>query len=99
MRDEIIDKNPISRVKTPKLDKIDVKSFSLQEMKAFTALGFFTAMRSEEIIGLKWEDVDFKRKEIHIKRAIKMGTVSIPKTKNSIRVIDILDNMLPYLQK
>ena len=110
MRDEIIDKNPISRVKTPKLDKIDVKSFSLQEMKqiiatatgemkAFTALGFFTGMRSGEMIGLKWSDIDFTKKEIHIKRAIKMGTVSTPKTKNSIRTIDILDNLLPYLQE
>ena len=110
MRDEIIDKNPISRVKTPKLDKIDVKSFSLAEMKhiiatatgemkAFTALGFFTGLRSGEIIGLRWEDVDFIKKEIHIKRAIKMGTVSTPKTKNSIRTIDILDNLLPYLQE
>ena len=68
MRDEIIDKNPISRVKTPKLNKIDVKSFSMQEMKkiisvatgelkAFTALGFFSGLRSGEMIGLKWEDV------------------------------------------
>ncbi len=32
MRDEIIDKNPISRIKSPKLDKIDVKLFSIEEM-------------------------------------------------------------------
>jgi integrase len=110
MRDEILDKNPISKVKTPKLDKIEVKSFSLEEvkkiissaedeMKAFTALGFFTGMRSGEIIGLRWEDVDFTKKEIHIKRAIKMGVVSTPKTKNSIRRIDILENLLPYLKE
>jgi len=110
LRDEIIIKNPISMVKTPKLDKIEVKSFSLEEMKtiiataqdemkAFTALGFFTGMRSGEIIGLKWEDVDFKNKEIHIKRAIKMGVVSTPKTKSSIRTIDILDNLIPYLRE
>lgn len=110
MRDEIIDKNPIALVKTPKLDKVAVQSFSLKEvqtiittasdeMKSFTALGFLTGMRSGELIGLKWEDVDFKKKEIHIKRAIKMGEVSTPKTKNSIRTIDILDNLLPYLQE
>ena len=110
MRDEIIDKNPISRIKTPKLDKIEVKSFSLEEMKtiiasakgemkAFTALGFFSGLRSGEMIGLRWEDVDFSNKEIHIKRAIKMGEITLPKTKNSIRTIDILDNLLPYLQE
>ena len=110
LRDEIIIKNPISMVKTPKLDKIEVKSFSLEEMKkiiataqdemkAFTALGFFTGMRSGEIIGLKWEDVDFTKKEIHIKRAIKMGVVSTPKTKSSIRTIDMLDHLIPYLKE
>ena len=110
MRDEIIDKNPISRVKTPKLNKIDVKSFSMEELKkiivtaegelkAFTALGFFTGLRSGEMIGLRWEDVDFSKKEIHIKRAIKMGEITVPKTKNSVRTIDILDNLLPYLQE
>lgn len=110
LRDEIIDKNPISLIKTPKLDKIDVKAFSLEEMKkiiatatgemkAFTALGFFTGMRSGEIIGLRWEDVDFKNREIHIKQAIKMGVISTPKTKSSIRTIDMLDNLVPYLQE
>jgi integrase len=110
LRDEIIDKNPISRVKTPKLDKVDVKSFTMDElkkiintatgeMKAFVALGFFTGLRSGEIIGLRWEDVNFKKREINIVRAIKMGTISTPKTKNSIRTIDILDNLLPYLEE
>lgn len=93
IRDEIIDKNPISKVKVPKLDKIEVKCFSLDEvkrivstargeMRAFSAVGFFTGMRSGEIIGLKWSDIDFEKREIHIQRAIRMGTVSTPKTKN-----------------
>ena len=110
IRDEIIDKNPISKVKVPKLDKVEVKSFSLDEvkkiiatakddMKAFSALGFFSGMRSGEIIGLMWSDVDFEKREIHIQRAIRMGTISTPKTKNSIRTIDILDNLLPYLKE
>ncbi|MBA3025249.1 MAG: site-specific integrase [Sulfurimonas sp.] len=110
IRDEIIDKNPISKVKVPKLDKVEVKSFALDEvkliietakddMKAFTALGFFSGMRSGELIGLRWSDIDFEKKEIFIQRAIRMGTISTPKTKNSIRVIDILDNLLPYLKE
>ena len=68
-------------------------------MKAFSALGFFSGMRSGEIIGLMWSDIDFEKREIHIQRAIRMGTISTPKTKNSIRTIDILDNLLPYLKE
>ncbi len=110
INDEIIEKNPISRVKVPKIYKVEPKSFTLEEMKKildtakgdiknFCALGFFTGMRSGEMIGLKWDDIDFDRKEIHIKRAIKMGVISTPKTQGSIRTIDILDNLLPYLKE
>ena len=110
MRDEIIDKNPISRVKIPKIEKVDVTAFTLEELtklirlatddlQAFVALGFFTGMRSGEMIGLRWEDIDFKRREISIKRTIKMGNISTPKTQSSIRTIDILDQLMPYLKK
>ncbi|MFC2073935.1 tyrosine-type recombinase/integrase [Campylobacterota bacterium] len=110
MRDEIIDKNPISRVKIPKIEKVDVTAFTLEEitklirlatddLQAFVALGFFTGMRSGEMIGLRWDDIDFKRKEISIKRTIKMGNISTPKTQSSIRTIDILDQLMPYLKK
>ncbi|MFP4333637.1 MAG: tyrosine-type recombinase/integrase [Campylobacterales bacterium] len=109
LRDELISRNPLSLVRTPKLDKVEPKSFSMDEMriilenaegdlKNFCALGFFTGMRSGEMIGLRWEDVDFNRREISIKRAIRMGEISTPKTQSSIRTIDIIDNLVPYLQ-
>lgn len=110
IRDELIDKNPVAKVRLPKIEKVEVKAFTLGEMtkliqtaegdlKAFVALGFFTGMRSGEMIGLKWEDIDFDRREISIKRAIKMGVISTPKTQSSIRTIDILDELMPYLQE
>ena len=97
-------------MEVPKLEKVEVKSFSLKEvkhiidtakgeMKAFTALGFFSGMRSGELIGLKWSDVNFEKQEIQVQRAIRMGTISTPKTKSSIRTVDILDNLLPYLKE
>ena len=109
-RDAIIDKNPMAMVQIPKIEKVEVKPFTLDEMKqiiasasdgiqSFVALGFFTGMRSGEMIGLRWEDVDFNRREISIKRTIKMGKVSTPKTKSSIRTIDIIEPLMPYLQE
>ncbi len=56
-------------------------------------------MRSGEMIGLKWEDIDFQRKEIYIQRDIKMGVTSKPKTEGSTRRIDILEPLMPYLQE
>jgi len=110
MRDEIISKNPIALIKRPRADKVKINPFSLEDiklilanakddLKPFCALGFFTGMRSGEMIGLKWEDIDFQKKEIYIQRAIKMGVTSKPKTEGSIRRIDILDPLFPYLKE
>jgi integrase len=110
MRDEIIIKNPISLIKRPKGDKVKINPFSLEDiklilthaegdLKPFCALGFFTGMRSGEMIGLRWEDVDFEKKEIYIQRAIKMGVTSKPKTESSTRRIDILEPLMPYLKE
>lgn len=109
MRDELIMRNPLPLVKLPRADKVEIHPFSTSEIftildtakeqyKNFYALGFFTGMRSGEMIGLRWEDIDFFRKEISVKRAIKMGVVSTPKTVNSVREIDIIDTLLPYLK-
>lgn len=109
LKDEIIDKTPLSLVSVPKLAKVDITPFSMSEIftildkaegqfKAFYALGFFSGMRSGEMIGLKWDSLDFNRNEINISRAIKMGVISSPKTEGSVRTIDIIDTLLPYLK-
>ena len=110
IKDEIIDKNPLSVVKTPIIETVDINPFTLDEMKLiidnaegqfknFYATAFFTGLRSGELIGLRWGDVDFINNEIQISRRIKNGEVALPKTKSSIRTIDILDTLLPYLQE
>ena len=110
IRDEIIEKSPLSVVKTPKLSPTDITPFTLDEIelilfnadgqfKNFYATAFFTGMRSGELIGLKWSDIDFNNNEISICRRIKMGDIDVPKTESSIRTIEILDSLLPYLKE
>jgi integrase len=48
-----------------------------------------TGARQGEILGLKWSDVDFSKKQISIKRTFNMGSFFTPKTKGSIRSIDL----------
>ncbi|MDQ1337779.1 MAG: hypothetical protein QG617_746 [Campylobacterota bacterium] len=109
MRDELIVRNPLPLVKLPRANKVEIEPFSISEIftildnadgqyRNFYALGFFSGLRSGEMIGLKWEDIDFFRREISIKRAIKMGVVSTPKTLKSVRDIDMIDTLFPYLQ-
>ena len=40
----------------------------------------------------------FFRNETYVRRAIKMGVISTPKTASSTRYIDIIDPLLPYLK-
>lgn len=109
IRDERITSNPISKVRVPRIEKVEIHPFSLEEintilshapgdLRNFCALGFFTGMRSGEMIGLRWEDIDFLRKEITVKRTLKMGEISTPKTVNSYRSIDIIESLMPYLE-
>ncbi len=109
MKDEIVKYSPLNVVRVPKAPKVEIHPFSLEEIKLilnncegqvknFIALAFFTGMRSGEMVGLKWSDVNFDRLEISIKRTIKMGEISRPKTENSIRVIDIINYLLPFLE-
>jgi len=67
------------------------------KMRAFFAIGFFTGMRTGEIVALKWEHIDFDRKIIKVRRARRAGIESEPKTSNSIRDVLILDQLIPYL--
>jgi len=109
MADELIGKNPLSLVPTVKTEKVEISPFSLSEISTilehaqgqnrnFFALAFLSGMRSGEMIGLKWSDIDFSKLEISIKRSRKMGVDGKTKTQSSKRTIDILDTLLPYLE-
>ncbi len=108
-KDELIEKNPLKLVAVPTGDDVIVKQpFTFEEIylildnapkniKAFFAIGFFTGMRTGEIIGLKWSDINFEKKIIEVRRSIRQGRETTPKTKSSIRDIDLLDVLEPYL--
>lgn len=109
LRDEIISKNPFSIVKTFRNNpKREIQPFSKEEIfqiidntpfriKAFFAIGFFTGMRTGELLGLKWSDIDLENKTINIKRTRHKGIENSPKTKSSKREIEILDVLYPYI--
>lgn len=105
----MIDKSPLTLVRTIKADKVDIKPFSIDEISTilnssvgqsrnFFALGFFSGMRSGEMIGLKWEDIDFFKYEIKPQKIRRMGKGGKLKTESSYREIEILDSLLPYLK-
>jgi integrase len=52
-----------------------------------------TGLRSGEIAGLRWDDLDFNGKFIVVRRSVKMGRISPTKT-NKIRRVDISDDLM-----
>ncbi len=110
VEDELTPSNPIVRSKSLPSHQIkDIEPFNLSEInkilhncdgqdKNIICTLFFTGMRTGECIGLKWSDIDFKQRTISISRTIGKGTVGTPKTRSSMRTIDILDTLLPHLK-
>ncbi len=111
INDELITKNPVSFVQSPIVEETRKKKpFTSQEvlrildniddrMKCYFAIGFFTGARTGEIIALKWKDISLNERIIKIRRSIHQGLESLPKTKNSIRDVDIIDVLYPYVVK
>jgi len=100
--DEIIERNPFDRVKSPKILKPEIYPFSLEEVelllntasgwfKNYLTTAFFTGMRIGELLALKWEDVNWHERDIRIARAVSRGMISTPKTENSVREVDMLE--------
>lgn len=62
----------------------------------------FTGMRTGEVMGLRWPDIDFKRNTIKIERERIMAQgkiiVDTPKTQESIRTISIPDFLASELK-
>src|SRR5258705_3905747 len=93
---ELISSNPVKRGTAPKLEKTEKPILTETQLNALFGLvhihykAFFmtlamTGIRTGEALGLKWADVDFAEREIHVRRAIYRGKETTPKTVSSKR--------------
>lgn len=92
--------SPYKNIKNLKESRIEVTPFSLEEVqqilttvrddfKPYYTIRFFTGMRTSEIDGLQWKNVDFQRREIHIREALVNGVLGGTKTYGSDRTIQM----------
>jgi len=96
-----IDKNPMALVANPKVAKPDIHPLSMEEVNRFLEVvspryrnffivAFFTGMRFGEMAALKWRNVDFRMGIIKVRETRVEGEEGPPKTKRSVRDIDML---------
>src|SRR5690554_241845 len=94
--------SPYEGIKSLKVPRTDVEPFSIDEVrlilqsvredfKNYYTVRFFTGMRTAEIDGLQWDAVDFKRRQVIVKRALVRGFIQDTKNDTSYRAIDMND--------
>ena len=96
---------PYKNIKNLKQARPDVNPFTLSEVwlilkhvradyRPYYTIRFFTGMRTSEIDGLKWDCINFDRREISIRGALVNGEMGPTKTLGSQR--DIAMSQLVY---
>lgn len=112
-----LDRNPVELVETPKLDKTPKEGYTMEELKRLMdvipdtdpwkisiPILLLTGMRRSELLGLTWEDVNFKEKYIFIRKTNvatsgeKTQIKETTKTTAGRRVIPISDYLAELLK-
>lgn len=62
-------------------------------------IAIMTGMREGEILGLKWDDIDWIVGQIHVRRTFNHGRFYEPKSKTSRRKIDLAPQLISQLKK
>ncbi len=96
--DEIIDKNPLSRVKNLPNKTREPEPFTQEEItkilneltgqeKNLIQFAFYSGLRTSELIALRWQDVELEQNRIFVKRAHVRGQLKDTKTKSEKREV------------
>lgn len=111
MKTELIDKNPADLIEKPRKDKFVGSIYDAAELDVLfgivkgsrlelaVILGAFYGLRRSEVVGLKWDAIDFNRKTIAIKHTVTEVTIDgktiivvkdRTKTKSSYRFLPLV---------
>jgi integrase len=103
--DEIIDGNPIDRIKRFKHIKKEPEPFNANEREKILAqmsgqvrnlyeFAFWTGLRTSELLALRKCDIDLKRKVIFVRKALVHGREKGTKTKSGERTHELHEKAL-----
>ncbi|WP_027583696.1 site-specific integrase [Bradyrhizobium sp. Ai1a-2] len=70
------------------------------QFQALFLVGIFVGLRASELRGLRWEDVDLKKRELHVvQRANIHGDIGSPKSEAGHRTVPITPKLAAVLTK
>jgi len=101
--------SPWRNIKPLKVPKTNVEPFTLEEVqkiinsvrpdyKPYYIVRFFTGLRTAEIDGLKWKNVDFERRQILIHEALVLGETVQTKNDGSYRTVQMSQQVFDALK-
>jgi integrase len=99
--DGLIGDNPVRHVRRLNEPMPDVDPFTLEEVqtilseargqeRAVLTVLLLTGMRPGEALGLRWDDLDFERNQIRVRRTLSRYGTGAPKTRGSVRDVEML---------
>lgn len=111
MADRLIDFNPLDHLPNLKRSRSEnCDPFTLDELQLIESQttadqselnGFlfacWTGLRASECYALAWEDIDFVKRQIKIRRGVTKGDYAYTKNDGSYRTIDLLDQAYDIL--
>ena len=74
-----------------------------EDERRLMALLLLTGMRRGEVLGLRWEDIDFEKKMLSVQRNVTFPSnqpnITTPKTENGVRQVPVDDNLIILLDR
>ncbi len=103
VHDGLIVRNPVESIKAPKVEQYEVEPYtpaqvrkllaaiSGDRLEALITVAVALGLRQGEILGLRWRDIDFRCKQLHVRFQLQrldgIPKFTQPKSKNSRRTI------------
>ena len=100
--------SPWKNIKALKVPRTDVSPFNVAEVervitaapdeyKCYFITRFFTGLRTGEVDGLMWKDIDFENKTLSVNQSVVLGELSGLKTLGSYRTVSLIDRVIDAL--
>jgi integrase len=110
-RRKLITEDSMPYIKNLREPKGEVDPFTLEEAerlidtatgqdRAITTVLIFCGLRPNQAFALRWEDIDFDREQLRIRRSIhRLAGIGLPKNTSSEREVDMLALVVDELQE
>jgi integrase len=106
--DGLIDRNPVDRIRNLAVHQDEPQPFTPEEIRAILPelpqqgrnliqFAIWTGMRTSELIALEWDDIDWNKKVVRVRRAFVNGQIKPPKTRAGIRDVMLFPPALEAL--